>query len=436
MANKQQLFCLPGQEWVWRMLRLTRATQMALKTSLSLWPSHTTLQRRSSSGLHRQQLTEENDIEKGDASIYRGVGMGSDGNAQGHSEERDSGSGESEVGAERVEKRKPRSYWESKENRRAFLKGFMNDRGIREAEDWRGVTAAEVSRAGGSALLKRHKGSILRMLQSEIPEGEFTSEKVCLFAPKGHWDSAENRRAALNRIALRCAIEEPQQWKTLTARDFKALGVGSLLGRYGDSVALMLADIYGPEAADVTVVRRTMPNDHWSSAKNRRRFLDELSHSHGLDGSPESWQTLSVEEVMKAGGSGLLARFNCSLLAVLEDSYGSAFGDACRSRRHVPTGYWEDDESLQRFVKGIEKALSISTPEEWMRISREQISRHNGGGSLLRAMPLADALARVYPSHDWQPMLQLERLTKKASQRGLCLAVASVFGAGHPPSEL
>lgn len=345
------------------------------------------------------------------------------------------GEGRREIGGGRGMARKPSGHWDCAENRREFLTSFMSKRGIREAEDWRGVTAAEVSRAGGSALLKRHNGSILRMLQSEMPEREFTSEKVCRVAPKRHWDSVENRREALERIAKRCGIEEPEQWKSLTARDLKALGAGSLLQRYNDSVALMLADIYGPTAADVTVVRRTMPNDHWSIGDNRRRFLDELCRRQRLDGSPESWQTLSVREVLRAGGAGLLAHFNGSLLAALKDTYGGAFGDACKSRRHVPTSYWEDDERLKRFIKGLEEELSISAPEQWTRVSREQISQRNGGGSLLRAMPFAHALSRVYPSLDWSCMEQCDGVAKKASQRGLCLAVAAVFGCHSAARE-
>lgn len=331
--------------------------------------------------------------------------------------------------ADRVRRRVPRGYWNDPRNRRAFLEKFMRERNMREAEDWRHVSVADIAKAGGGTLLARHKGSILRMLQTEMPERGFTVERVGRSVPRGYWDDRENRRAVLERIAHHYGIEEPQRWKGVTTDDFIAHGAGRLLHHYyGGSVAKMLTDVYGLTAADVAVVRQSMPSNHWSSAENRRRFLDDLSRSHGLDGSPESWQTLRVKDVIDAGGKGLLVRFNDSLLAALEDSYGGAFGDACRSRRSVPTGYWDDDERLQRFVKGLEKELSIVSPEEWTRVSREQIYQHNGGVSLLNAMTLSDALSRVYPNHGWQVALGRFRGGKKASQRGLAATVATIFG--------
>ena len=105
---------------------------------------------------------------------------------------------------------------------------------------------------------------------------------------KGHWGSLENQRSFLDEVAARLDIQEASSdlgaWKSVTSEQFRALGGGGLLNKYGGSLYRLLSSAYPKIAGDSSSAsRRKLPNGYWKDIDNRKRFFKEVAASHAVE---------------------------------------------------------------------------------------------------------------------------------------------------------
>lgn len=62
------------------------------------------------------------------------------------------------------------------------------------------------------------------------------------------------------------------------------------------------------------------PIDFWTNAQNRRTFLDEFAKQLKIT-SPKEWGKVTKEQLIKFGGSGLLAKQKGSVFHLLQYVY-------------------------------------------------------------------------------------------------------------------
>lgn len=58
----------------------------------------------------------------------------------------------------------------------------------------------------------------------------------------------------------------------------------------------------------------------WDSQSNRIKFFDEISVRYGLSG-PDDWRKLSSSLIKRNGGSGVLKKYEGSILRALQDTF-------------------------------------------------------------------------------------------------------------------
>eukprot|EP01127_Copromyxa_protea_P022675 TRINITY_DN8275_c0_g1_i1.p1 TRINITY_DN8275_c0_g1~~TRINITY_DN8275_c0_g1_i1.p1 ORF type:complete len:373 (-),score=48.76 TRINITY_DN8275_c0_g1_i1:19-1137(-) len=79
---------------------------------------------------------------------------------------------------------------------------------------------------------------------------------------------------------------------------------------------------------------------------------------------------------------------------------------------------WADPESTRKFLEYIAKELYIKKPEDWYRISVNQLKAIGAKGMLNHFGRLYDALRLAYPTYQWDSQMFLTR-HKKSRQRWL-----------------
>mmetsp|Transcript_10344 Transcript_10344/g.42068 ORF Transcript_10344/g.42068 Transcript_10344/m.42068 type:complete len:475 (+) Transcript_10344:14-1438(+) len=235
-----------------------------------------------------------------------------------------------------------------------------------------------------------------RCLASTQAEPKATPARL----PRGFWDSRDARRRFMEdtRQKLGLPAGDSSAWHSVSSGAIRKLGGAGLLNRYGGSVWRLLQDVY-PElgiegAADC---RPAQVRNHWSTVENRQRFLESVKERLRI-GEERRWTEVSVKEFTAVGGGGLLARYNGSLLRMLQDTIGEELEESEReSYGRVASGHWDSRENRKTFLETVAREYDIRRPEDWARVSTEDVKRMGGSGMLSRySFSLFDALRDIY----------------------------------------
>jgi hypothetical protein len=129
------------------------------------------------------------------------------------------------------------------------------------------------------------------------------------------------------------------------------------------------------------------PNGHWDDLYNQKAFFDELAIRLNIK-KPEDWYSVSVEKVMKMGGSFIHKRYNGSLMRALSGVYPRQQWK--EPRKQMPSGYWKDTKNQRLFFDKLASKLGLQKPEDWYSVSVDTVMKMGGWfiahhhGSLMR----------------------------------------------------
>lgn len=320
--------------------------------------------------------------------------------------------------------KRPRRYWQERKHRRDFFDSIAKQVGVEEPSDWMNVSCTKVRQLGGGGLLNVFKGSLQEALKDSYQEEEeaWSTRKM---RGQGYWDSLENQRAFVKSLERKLGLQSPSDWKRVRQADVVSLGGRSLLAKHGGSLYAALEAVYGDEIS-AAEARACMPRGYWAVKANRRAFMDSLSEQLGIKGI-EDWRTVTAEQVKQMGGSGVLQQYG-SMAEALTDLYSddsqSAALAALSCRRVLPSSFWADDDNVRQFLEMAKRRFNITSPQDWARLSHQQVREMNGGG-LLQRMSLGDALRLTYPREDWSALASGR--STRSSQRLLFLTVAEIL---------
>lgn len=205
-------------------------------------------------------------------------------------------------------------------------------------------------------------------------------------------------------------------------------------------------------SATVDRERKRRPKGYWGERENRRAFLEEAAAALGVE-KREDWVDVRVKDLARLGGGGLLATFNNSLQAALEELYGEEEATdnvhTQRDGRGAPNGrpamrprvrsrHWESPAVQRTFMDNLAAAHGVERPEDWKRITYQDVVA--AGGSTLLGRYTGSVLAileAVYPEREWCPVRHRPNVPKgywnsKEKQRKFLDDVAEELGIKRP----
>jgi len=254
-------------------------------------------------------------------------------------------------------------------------------------------------------------------------------------------------------------------YKHVKRDDFLNNGGAALLRQYGQSISLMLEDVF-PEIDWQPWRLRTTPIGYWRNPINVRRFArwlqaNELSsiHEKSRDSNlsekqeriedqeeikqrksndehggeeelldVEKWYTLDRKTLEKVGALGVLSPFSGSI----PDFVSSLFPKLLHSSSSSPTistnlnskendgqfwmpwrfkssnqkSLWEDTKQPQRYLLWLAKKLSLKQKQDFYRLTGEHFNENHGSGLLKRYKgSVYHLVSDLMPEHDWLPWL-------------------------------
>lgn len=218
---------------------------------------------------------------------------------------------------------KPRNYWASASNQKAFLLNLAKKLGMKEGDysGFYGLTGDQILKEGGRGLLEHHNNSVSELLVNTFPEHSWDYSKF-LKKPKNYW-SPSNQRALLLDIASKLGIKEGdfESWYNVNTEDIITNGGAYLLVMHRSSISLLLKSVFPEHQWDSSkFVARS--RNFWASPENQKNFMLDLGSELGIKESDyERWKDLGLEDIRTRGGAGLVAHFKGSLPALLESVF-------------------------------------------------------------------------------------------------------------------
>ena len=247
--------------------------------------------------------------------------------------------------------------------------------------------------------------------------------------PHKYWEKRENIRAFFDNVKRELGIEHTSQWQETSTRDIlKRFGGGALLNRYNNSLAAALADTYGEECTVLDCSSRVSAK-FLESTDNQRALLQRVAKRvHINHSNPEEWKGVDRESFRREGGGSLLQRYGSvhNVLLTLRPLTDSekAWG-VHRCRPTILSSFWDSDDNVKDFLTYNSEKLGIRQPEDWLRVSRQDLASI-GGSALLKERTLLQALSVAFPNEKWGEM-SAGRSAKRSCQRNLRLSVSFLF---------
>eukprot|EP01114_Cavostelium_apophysatum_P021705 TRINITY_DN7645_c0_g1_i1.p1 TRINITY_DN7645_c0_g1~~TRINITY_DN7645_c0_g1_i1.p1 ORF type:complete len:739 (-),score=144.18 TRINITY_DN7645_c0_g1_i1:253-2469(-) len=178
---------------------------------------------------------------------------------------------------------------------------------------------------------------------------------------------------------------------------------------------------------------------YWASLDHQRKFFDQLEIEFGLV-DKNGWGKITVNEVQKKGGHGLMRLYKGSLFEALRRIYPEFEWDVKHFPR-VSQKNWEFKERLKNLtvqkqtLEEIGDKLGIVALDDWKGISIKRIEAENGGKELLQLYDnnLLQLLQILYPKYNWKTTESFSEVMPRGywdsiqNQRNFMEQIASKF---------
>jgi len=215
---------------------------------------------------------------------------------------------------------------------------------------------------------------------------------------------------------VKLGIRDLDGWYAFTGNELVPYGVGSLLVMYNRSLSKLLTAIYPNHPWDISKFSKR-PQNYWSSLENQRRFMDELGKKLGINSEAdfEKWYSQSVEVLAQQSGGGLSNIYKKNFPKLLATVYPNFNWKLWKFPGRIGKVV-QSDEDLRGLLDNLEVALGIRQPEDWYRVTSEQLiemkvpqlHKSNPGG-------LVALLAKRYPNVDWDAAAFFGRGSRRAN---------------------
>jgi len=143
-----------------------------------------------------------------------------------------------------------------------------------------------------------------------------------------------------------------------------------------------------------------VPRYFWDDVAARREHLHDLEKKLRIT-RPEGWYDVSFQKVHEVGAGGLIQCYNKSVASMVADLHPSVCWLPWRFSK-VPTQFWENPENKRSCFTWVESCLNVKIPEDWYKVTREDVQRAGGGG-LLQCYNNSLSLMVIssLPDYDW-----------------------------------
>lgn len=208
-------------------------------------------------------------------------------------------------------------------------------------------------------------------------------------------DSSPSRQS-FEQLGKQLGIKHLSEWYSVRASDVSRFSGKELTRR---DLFLALVEAFPEHSWDRSGFCR--PRGYWNDAGNHREGLEWLGARLGVR-EVTDWDGVTVVDVVKEGGAGLLKRYGGSLSSALAAVYPERDWKAGRSGHR--RGHWESVVNRREWFERFGVEMRVERMEDWYGVKYRDVLDRGGAGILaIYKGSLAAALQSLFPEHEWQP---------------------------------
>lgn len=156
------------------------------------------------------------------------------------------------------------------------------------------------------------------------------------------------------------------------------------------------ADLSSPE----WVLNYQVPAHFWKDLENHRRYVVWLGRQLGIQ-HLDDWYEVNSITFDQNRGHTLLRYYGNSHFRLLRELFPQHDWLEWKFKA-APFGFWKSQENIRRYIQWFEREMKIRTPEDWYRITHDDIIERFGSGLLIQySHGLRKLLKEIYPKQKW-----------------------------------
>lgn len=275
-------------------------------------------------------------------------------------------------------KQVPTGTWNIKENINRFMKSLGEIKGYTKFSDWYNIIGKDFEDNGGEGLLNmKYSGSPIKAVMDYFKDETFY-EWMFSCVPNGWWKIAENIKRYMNWLGEVLGYTKPEDWYSVTGKDFKDNYGVSLLNHY---TIIQAVKNHFPDYVFCDRNFRQVSPHYWKDENNFKDFMMQLGKEKGYVKQEDWYEITSVDFRKINGGHSVLNYYDGSPFKAVVNIL-SEFTWYPWKFRQLPKFWYTKMEHCLDFLSWFANEVGYKTQEDWYNINEKILLKNYGVGIL------------------------------------------------------
>ena len=295
----------------------------------------------------------------------------------------------------------PVGYWNDIENVKEFMRYVAWKEGYNEIDDWYKCSRKILEKYGvNSRIFLKNGGNLCSLLNNIYNINYFLPWKFNQ-VPLNFWNDINNQKWYMDWLFKELGYESDEDWYKIKNKIIgKKYGWG-LMDRYNNSPYQLLKILY-PKIDFLPWKFLMSPINFWNDTENQKWYMDWLFKELGYE-SVEDWYKITIDNIEKNYGCGLLNKYESSPQKILKNLFPSKEWLPWKFNRVIQY-FWDSVENQKWYMDWLFKELGYESDEDWYIIKCQNFSKNFGGGLLFKYDGSTYKLFKtLYPKKEWLP---------------------------------
>ena len=298
------------------------------------------------------------------------------------------------------------NFWNKIENRRAYADWLGNKLGYKKMEDWYEINGDIIKANFGGGLLVSYKDSPIKFLRDVYPNFEWLEWNIAK-SSMGFWENIENHKKYSEWLGNKLGYITMEDWYKISQYTIGENCGWRLLSYYNGSPIQFLQKIY-PDFEWLEWNFLKTSKNYWENIENHKKYTEWLGEKLGYI-KPEHWYKITLNEIKKYNGGGLMYYYNDSILKFLKTMFPEYNWDISKFKKFYSKGQIEWLNYLQISIPDIQHMLNHSEGELKIPNSRYYADGYSKQKSIIYEYhgDFWHGNPKIYPSEDIHPVSKI-----------------------------
>jgi hypothetical protein len=269
----------------------------------------------------------------------------------------------------------PRGFWSDKQKQKSYMNWLGNELEYRKEEDWYQITKEQIASNYGGGLLFNYNHSPIKLVKAVFTDYEWLDWKFSS-TPQGFWNDKKNHKGFMNWLGNELEYRKEEDWYKITYQKIVDNYGSTLLHHYNHSPIKLVKAVF-PDYKWLDWKFTSTPQGFWNDKKNHKGFMNWLENELGYT-KMEDWYQITIQQIAKNYGNGLLDRYNGNLTKLIMETYPEYSWDKSKFKKNYSQQQIEFLNYMLVSIPDIRHVLNNDDGEFYIPGSKELIGKGLG----------------------------------------------------------